>query len=142
MCFEEIISCYEAITPLHLAHYYLIQWHLSIPDFINFYNAIFITLHFHFGRSENLEIASHTMWVISYICIIGCTLNHFNTSVNNIVWIRGMSTFSAIDQKRKIAIKKVSIARLSNKEFHMCFCIFGICLWLNKLSISTSNNND
>ena len=82
------------------------------------------------------------MWLISYICIIVCTLNDFKTSGNNILWIRGMSTFSAIDQKRKISIKKASIARLWNKEFYLCFCIFGICLWLNKLSISTYNNND
>ena len=75
------------------------------------------------------------MWLISYICIIGCTFKYFVTSFDNIVWIRGMSTFSAIDQKRKISIKKASIARLSNKEFHLCFYIFGICLWLNKLSI-------
>ena len=82
------------------------------------------------------------MWLISYICIIGCTFKYFVTSFDNIVWIRGMSTFSAIDQKRKISIIKASFARWSNKEFYVCFCIYGICLLLKKLSISTPNNND
>ena len=107
MCAEEFVSYYEAITLLHLTHYCLIQCPLSILDFINLYYEMLITLRFHLKSS--VEIASLTMWLISYICIIVCTLNCFKTSVNDIVWIRGMSTFSAIDQKRKISIKKLEL---------------------------------
>ena len=118
MCFKEIISCHEAIALLRLTHYYSIQWSVLILNFINFYNEIFITLHFHWKSS--VEITSLT-WLISYICIIVCTSNYFETSVNNIAWIRGMSTFSAIDHKRKNLSKKFQLRVYQTKNFICAF---------------------
>ena len=77
--------------------------------------------YFTFSLKSSVEIASLTMWLISYICIIVCTLNCFKTSVNDIVWIRGMSTFSAIDQKRKISIKKLELLVYQTKNFICAF---------------------
>ena len=76
------------------------------------------------GARPSVEIASLTMWLISYICIIVCTLNDFKTSVNNTLWGGWAHSVQSI-RKGKYPSKKLQLRVYQTKNFVCAFVYLG-----------------